>query len=189
MNEEACFADEVVVVFVGGEVVDGLLARHRRDRGDRAPIAIHSKEAIADAQVAGVDPLRGLVAVPRPEWMVRARPERQSFAFDAFSFQVSVSDPDISFIGADFSTTPDAYIFPSVNSFDQVVSAPLYSNTLPNFEFQAAVFPLRANETGGPDPGGPSGGFAAGVAEHVVPCKRHQYLHVPSPIPGREDSN
>jgi len=50
---------------------------------------------------------------------------------DAFSFQVSVSDPDISFIGADFSTTPDAYIFPSVNSFDQVVSAPLYSNTLP----------------------------------------------------------
>src|ERR1700681_3368052 len=31
------------------------------------------------------------------------------------------------------------------------------SSKLPNFGFQAAVIPLRANETGGPDPGGPWG--------------------------------
>jgi hypothetical protein len=50
---------------------------------------------------------------------------------DAFAFEVSVNDTDISFTGADFSTTPDAYIFPSANSFDQVNSFTLYTNTLP----------------------------------------------------------
>jgi len=31
------------------------------------------------------------------------------------------------------------------------------SSKLANFASQAAVIPLRANETGGPDPGGPGG--------------------------------
>jgi hypothetical protein len=50
---------------------------------------------------------------------------------DAFAFQVSVPDTDITFVNADFSTTPDAYIFPADNSFDQVNGFTLYMNTLP----------------------------------------------------------
>ncbi len=56
VNQEPCFTDEVVVIFVDSEVVDGFFARPRRDRSDRAPLAIDGKQTVADAQLTGMNP-------------------------------------------------------------------------------------------------------------------------------------
>jgi hypothetical protein len=54
-----------------------------------------------------------------------------SIDVQSFFFQVSVTDTDISFTNANFSTTPNAYIFAG-DSFDQnPPPSTLYTNTLP----------------------------------------------------------
>jgi hypothetical protein len=53
-----------------------------------------------------------------------------SISVAGFAFQVSVTDTDVTFTNANFSTTPNAYIFAS-DSFDQLDSFPLVANTLP----------------------------------------------------------
>jgi hypothetical protein len=83
MNQEPSLTDEVIVIFVDGEVVDGFLAWERGYRDHPAPAALQRLYEIADAHVAGGHPGRRSLAALDPEGMLGAGPQRRSLALDA----------------------------------------------------------------------------------------------------------
>jgi hypothetical protein len=84
VNEEASFADEVIVIQIDGEVVDGFLAWERGDRHHPAPGALHRLYKVANLHPIRFEPnpIRGIAALD-PEGMVDAGPQRRSLALDA----------------------------------------------------------------------------------------------------------
>jgi hypothetical protein len=84
MYEEASFADEVVVIFVDSEIVNGLLMLDRRDGGNPAPLAVDGQQPVADLYLARWDPHAVLgVTTFDPEGMSCAWPQRFVLALDA----------------------------------------------------------------------------------------------------------
>ena len=59
MNEEPSFADEVVVVLIDGEVVDGFLVCNRGDGNDSAPVPLQRLYKVADLHCGGVRAVTG----------------------------------------------------------------------------------------------------------------------------------
>jgi len=82
--QQPLFADEVVVVFLNGEIVnDGGLVEGG-DGQDSCPTAALRLDLLACNQIAGVDPVRRVACIaPRPERMRGRGPERNRLAFDA----------------------------------------------------------------------------------------------------------
>jgi len=81
MNQEPGFADEVVVIFGDGEVVDRLFPINGRDRFDLTPVAGEGGNQFSGVQVPGVDPMSAVgVAALDPERMPDRRPNRILFS-------------------------------------------------------------------------------------------------------------
>ena len=84
MNEEPSLSDEVVVVLIDGEVVDGFLVCNRGDGNDSAPVPLQRLYKIADLHCGGVEPARGILSAFDPEGVMCAWSEGVAFALDAY---------------------------------------------------------------------------------------------------------
>jgi hypothetical protein len=82
--QETRLPDEVVVVLVYGEVVDGFLAWQRSDRNHPAPVPLKGLELISHPHITRFDPGGLRLAAFDPEGMTSAGPERIMFALDAY---------------------------------------------------------------------------------------------------------
>ncbi|HTB15034.1 MAG TPA: PEP-CTERM sorting domain-containing protein [Bryobacteraceae bacterium] len=70
-----------------------------------------------------------------------------SITVGTFAFEVSVTDPDITFVGADFSTSAAPYIFAG-QSVDETFSLPLLtSNTGQTLDASDSFFPFGSGAT------------------------------------------
>ena len=65
-----------------------------------------------------------------------------SVALGAFSYEITTSDTDISFTGADTSTTAP-YVFAG-DSFVDINGFPLYVNSLPSQTLKPPIYPTAA---------------------------------------------
>ena len=91
MNEEPSFTDEVVVILIDSEIVNGLLVFDRGDGGNAAPLAVDGEQAIADLHLPGRHPYAVLgVAAPDPERMPGTWPQQVVFALDTYLQQLVV---------------------------------------------------------------------------------------------------
>ena len=82
MNEEASFTNEIIMILIDGEVVDGFLAFERSDGRNPPPVAIHCLKQIAYLHFARFHPCAvSRISSPDPEWMSRAGPQWRSLAY------------------------------------------------------------------------------------------------------------